>query len=279
MHDNGFIMPANFPIDCFKSSLDYKPEERDIFIVTYPKCGTTWVQYILYLLLNKGAPVEPGTNINSLIPHLEEVGKDRIRDLPRPRVIKTHLPYHLTPCSTQAKYICIARNPKDCCISFYHHTKGFPHHYNFLDGKFDDYFEIFLKGEVDFGDYFDHLLSWIAHKDDENVLFLLYEEMKENPEQSIKKIGEFLGSPFSESCSDDNVFNLVLQHSNIDVMRKTPDAWSSKRPPEAADFIRKGAVGDWRNYFSEDQTQRLDDKFRKKFGGTAAEHLWDKFDC
>lgn len=279
IHDNGFTMPGGFPKDCFESSLDYEPEAGDIFIVTYPKCGTTWVQCILYLLLNKGVPVEPGKSINDFIPHLEEVGKDRIKDLPRPRVIKTHLPYHLTPYSAQAKYIYIARNPKDCCVSFYHHTKGFPRHYAFLDGNFDDYFEVFVKGEVDFGDYFDHILSWISRKNDQNVLFLLYEKMKENTEQNIKRIGEFLGSPFLESCSDDHIFSLVLKYSSIDAMKRTPDTWSSRRPPGVENFIRRGIVGDWRNYFSEEQIQRLDDKSKQKFRGTAAEHLWDKFDC
>ena len=55
---NGFLMPMGFPEEQFQPSLEYKPADSDIFIATYPKCGTTWMQYIVYLLKNKGT-VEP----------------------------------------------------------------------------------------------------------------------------------------------------------------------------------------------------------------------------
>ena len=51
---NGFLMPMGFPEEQFQPSLEYKPADSDIFIATYPKCGTTWMQYIVYLLKNKG---------------------------------------------------------------------------------------------------------------------------------------------------------------------------------------------------------------------------------
>ena len=40
------------------------------------------------------------------------------------------------------------------------------------------FFECFVAGEVDFGDYFDNLTSWYVHKDDQNILFLTYESIK-----------------------------------------------------------------------------------------------------
>lgn len=110
-----------------------------------------------------------------LYPHLEEIGKETIEKLRQPRVIKTHFPRQLTPYHPAAKYIYVARNPFDCVVSFYHHTRGFIQHYNFADGTFDDFFECFIRGEVDFGDYFDHLLPWYEYRDEENVLFLTYE--------------------------------------------------------------------------------------------------------
>jgi hypothetical protein len=59
-------------------------------------------------------------------PHLEEMGKDFVREKATIaggyRLIKTHFPYKLTPQNPNAKYIYVARNPKDCVVSFYHHT-------------------------------------------------------------------------------------------------------------------------------------------------------------
>ena len=91
VHD-GFRMPMGFPIEGFASGQHYKPEATDIFVATYPKCGTTWTQYIVYLLLHGGQPLAPGQRLDELFPHLEEIGDAAVRALPTPRLIKTHLP-------------------------------------------------------------------------------------------------------------------------------------------------------------------------------------------
>ncbi|KAG0443395.1 hypothetical protein HPB47_014967 [Ixodes persulcatus] len=97
----------------------------------------------------------------------------------RPGAIKTHMPFQLQPYSKDTKYLYIARNPYDCCVSFFYHTKGLPR-YNFADGTFDEFFEMFIEGKVDTGDYFDNLLSWYEHRNDPNVLFLTYEDLKKD---------------------------------------------------------------------------------------------------
>ena len=82
--------------------------------------------------------------------------------MPRPGVIKVHLPYHLTPRSDKAKYIYVTRNPKDCCVSYFHHMKSIPGHG--FNGTFDEFFEFFINGNIDYGDYFDNLLGWYEHR-------------------------------------------------------------------------------------------------------------------
>lgn len=68
--------------------------------------------------------------------------------------------------------------------------------YKFQNGNFDDYFELFMDGKVDFGDYFDNLLSWYEHRNDSNVLFITYEQMKKDPKTYILKIAEFMGEKY-----------------------------------------------------------------------------------
>ena len=43
-------MPMGFPREALASALDYRAEPHDIFVASYPKCGTTWLQNIVYLL-------------------------------------------------------------------------------------------------------------------------------------------------------------------------------------------------------------------------------------
>ena len=266
-----FRMPMGFPVAGFSSALDYRAQSGDIFIAAYPKCGTTWVQYIVYLLLHEGAPLAGDRLLEKTIPHLEEVGREPVERLPKPRAIKTHLPFAMTPAHPEARYIYVARNPFDCVVSFYHHTRGFAQHYDFAAGTFEDYFECFLAGEVDFGDYFDNLASWYEHRDDSNVLFLTYESMKADPIRAIVTIAEFLELPCS---SDEATLNEVLRHSSLADMRKDQGRWSSQRPEDCPEFIRKGVVGDWLNHFSPDQAHRLADKFRAGAEASGFGRLW-----
>ncbi|KAH9375270.1 hypothetical protein HPB48_010838 [Haemaphysalis longicornis] len=39
-----------------RSALSYKPRADEVLVVTYPKCGTTWTQYLILSILSKGHP-------------------------------------------------------------------------------------------------------------------------------------------------------------------------------------------------------------------------------
>jgi sulfotransferase len=272
-HD-GFRMPMGFPLEGFTSGQRYRAQPGDIFVSTYPKCGTTWTQYIVYLLLNGGKRIRAGRNINDVFPHLEEVGAQIVQELPEPRLIKTHLPLQRTPWHPRARYVYVARNPFDCLVSFYHHTRGFVRHYDFADGTFDAFFECFISGEVDFGDYFDNLLSWVPRRDDPNVLFLTYEKMSAEPRAAVVAIGEFLGGAAARSARNEQLVTQIVAESSINSMRKNQERWSSERPKDMPEFVRKGIVGDWLNYFSKAQAQRLAARFVERTRGTPAENLW-----
>ena len=52
----------------FKSS-PFVAREGDVFIATFPRCGTAWIQQICKLIRNDG--VEDGTDIDSVFPWLD----------------------------------------------------------------------------------------------------------------------------------------------------------------------------------------------------------------
>jgi hypothetical protein len=273
VHD-GFRMPMGFPIAGFDSGQRYRVAPGDVFVASYPKCGTTWTQYIVYLLLNDGRPLMPKQSINDVFPHLEEVGEDVLRARPAPRLIKTHLPFARTPWSPRAKYVYVARNPFDCAVSFYHHTRGFVRHYDFAAGTWETFFECFLSGEVDFGDYFDNLLSWWPRRAEPNVLFLTYERMLADPAAAVSAIAGFLGGPASALGHDEQRLAGVVRDSSFGEMRRNQARWSSERPAWSPEFVRKGIVGDWTSHFTGDQARRLGAKLRARTAGTDIESLW-----
>jgi hypothetical protein len=264
-----------FPPEGFESGLRYRARRGDIFVATYPKSGTTWMQHIIYMIRHRGAPLPADRSMNDVFPHLEEVGERRVLALPQPRMIKTHLPFHMVPYHRSAKYICVARNPFDCVVSFYHHTRGFVRHYDFADGSFDDFFECFIEGRVDFGDYFEHLMSWHERAADRNVLFLTYEQMKADQRRAIVAVGRFLGGAWAETVRDQAVLDSIERHCGFDGMRRHQNRWSSARPSGMPPFVRKGIVGDWVNCLSAEQARRLETRLDETTRGTSAADLWD----
>ncbi|XP_077529087.1 amine sulfotransferase-like [Haemaphysalis longicornis] len=281
----------------------YQPRDGDVFLVSYPKCGSMWMQHILYGIFNSGITEVPTMEERQrAIPSMEfamiegaELGKP-------PLAIKTHLPFHLQPFSTKAKYIFITRNPYDCCVSYFYFVKSRPFS-NLQEATFCHFVNMFLRGNVPFGDYFDHLLSWYKHRHDGNVLILTYESLKRDTSGKILDIADFLDQ---KRCGDHlrqnpQALDAVLDLSSFQKMKSRNadyNSWSSKlqKLQETAnqeaehttgevqgevvekrvlgDRTRKGIVGDWKNHFSPEQVTQMKERIALKTRGTDVMSLW-----
>lgn len=296
--DGVLRLSRNFTVEMLRSALSYTPQPDDKFVVTFPKCGTTWTQHIGFLIFNKGVPPSSGLEFFHRSPFIEMIGASSVTDMTRPGVIKTHLPYHLMPMHPQAKYLYVCRNPKDTCVSMYYHTKGFTG-YDFADGKFDDFFEVFVTGQTDYGDYFDHVLGWYEHRNDPNVLFLHYEDMKAQPREGVLRIAEFFDKTYHKLLlENEDILQNVIKYSDVKSMqdyasrnftnfftkqieKEAPDGLRvfhevSQKNPSTASFIRKGIVGDWKNHFSPEQNARLEKKILERLSNTDLVDTWRK---
>lgn len=266
-------MPMGFPPEGIESVRRFVPRHNDIFVVSYPKSGTTWLQYIVYLLV-RGRALGADESLNDEFGHLEDVGAAAFDSMPHPRLIKTHLNRSMTPYADACRYLVIARNPFDCAVSFFHHTRGFPQHYDFADGSFDAFFECFLAGEVDFGDYFDHLTGWRAETDRDNVLFLTYEGLTRDPAKEIRRVADFLGTETASSVATVPALDRVIDETSLASMRRNQQRWSSLRPNWAPAFVRRGGIGDWRSLFTPGQAGALLEKSNQSLGGAGIGDLW-----
>lgn len=295
---DGVRMPGSFFPDRVREALNFKPKPGDIFLVTYPKCGTHWVQQISQLILNRGASASNYLDFQMKTPFLELTGTGNLDSMPPPRLFKTHFAFDRQPYHKDAKYVYIARNPRDCCVSFYHHSRCIPG-YEFAEGSFDDFFEIFIQGETDFGDYFDNLLSWYEHKDDANVCFLTYEDLKKNTRDGVLRLARFFGKEYAEPLEKDpDLLQQVLEKCSVQYMRDHIDMSSGDLqellnaaegsfmepvrklfvPRDGKDrmvqFIRKGEVGDWKCHFTPQHEARMQARIKEKTAGTDVMSLW-----
>ena len=254
---NGFKYPFSYSQKNIEFALNYKPLDSDLFLVTYPKSGTTWTQQILYLILNEGNPVNENKNfVNNTV--LEYKGEDCIRT----PIIKTHLPFNLLPYNKSSKYVYVVRNPKDTTVSYYNHMKML------FNCDFHHFFEHFLNGQIPYGDYFEHLMSFWSHRMDENFLFLVYEKMKANPKEAVLQMAKFLGENYVNKLMENNesILNKVLEYSSIEFMRNNLE--------ENQYIVRNGSVGQWKQYFNKEENERIENRFNLYFKGTKLYTIW-----
>lgn len=255
--------------------LDYKSRPDDIFIVTYPRSGTTWMQMILYQLTTDGE-MRIG-HIAEVCPWFERAAVNRrdLERLPSPRIFKSHLAYLFMP-KRKGKYIYVARNGKDVAVSFFHFYKS---HFRYRR-SFDRFFKEFLRGWVVYGSWFQHVRGWWKHRNRPDVLFLKYEDMIADLEGAIRKIAEFCGlnvpaeemPRILERCS----FDYMKQHEML-FDHATEVMWERGFTMNA--FLRKGRVGDSAAYFTAEQEAAFDHTFERRLGALGLSFDADANSC
>lgn len=258
-------------------------QKGDVFINTYPKAGTTWMSEIVWQVFFDGKTDERKMHLR--IPYLEyakddyncstkeELDKFYVES-PFPRVFKLHLPYHRMPLGDRKikpKFIYVIRTPKDVAVSYYFHYKGLGT-YKF-NRSWDEFFEMFFEGKVVDGSWFDHVIGWWGHRDDPNILFLKYEDMKKNLFGAVEKVAKFLGKELSteviERIANQTTFR-SMSEKNVTYIPASATTQGTNMK-----FLRKGEVGDWRNYFTDEQNRRFDDLYEKKMAGTGLKLQFD----
>ncbi|KAF3691420.1 Amine sulfotransferase [Channa argus] len=281
LHKGFWLINGIHDLDDVDQISSLETRDSDVFVVTYPKSGTIWMQQILLLLEAKGdvTTISKLNNLSNgdLIPWIEiKGGRQSFITASSPRKNVSHLPYHFMPSSLsqkKGKVIYVARNPKDVLVSYYHFHKMAKMLETPKD--FNDFFEKFLKGRVFASSWFEHIKSWYSHKDDVNMLFITYEEMIQDLQAAVERISLFLG----EELSDEELSNTV-KHSTFSNMRKIPQASYEQVPGDLLDhhqgrFMRKGTIGDWKNHFTVAQNEKFEEHFHREMMDFPLSFIWD----
>ncbi|XP_042305471.1 sulfotransferase 6B1-like [Sceloporus undulatus] len=252
-------------LETFEARLD------DIFLCGYRKTGTNWVEHILNHLAITAAKyteeeVEERISIArelAITPRLEFGDPDKFKKmekLPSRRIIVTHLHPHMLPTSifrNKAKVLVLIRNPKDTMVSSFHFRNKLS---SFPVSTWDEYFTDYMNGKVSGGSYFDYVKRWDKYIDDENVMGISYEELKENLNLGVQKIAKFFGL----SLNNEEIEG-VVEKSSIDALKERAHETHGLF---GAILFSKGHVGNWKSMFTESQSQAMDKKFEEHLAGT-----------
>ena len=200
----------------------------------------------------------------------------------RPRFFKSHANFQFLPRGSKAgatgsegvKVIVVSRNPKDTCVSMWHHAREKPE-FNLAGGAprpgsddppaptpvcddFEEFVQLFLAGKAECGSWFDHTLEWYAASlSDPNILFLKYEDMIADPAEAISKVAAFIGCGNSSE-----VIAKTVEASSMKNMRQTSGIYAGN--------MRKGGVGNWRKKIIENSliNAAFDGEYMKQMKGS-----------
>ncbi|XP_057962566.1 cytosolic sulfotransferase 5-like [Malania oleifera] len=264
----------------------FKAHDTDILLVTTPKSGTTWLKAITFALLNREN--YPDTtqnhplltaNPHDLVPFLElklyvEGQCPDLAPFGSPRLFSTHLPTVSLPESVTAsscKLVYLCRNPRDVFVSFWHFTNKLRLH-NMGTNSLDEVYDKFCRGVSIYGPFWDHVLGYwresleMPHK----VFFLKYEDLKEKPDVNLRRLAEFLGCPFSAEEETEGVVDEILKLCSFDNLSNLEVNRIAKLSSgeENNTFFRRGVVGDWMNYLTDEMIERLDQITEQKLQGS-----------
>jgi aryl sulfotransferase len=274
----------------------YQPRADDILIATYPKCGTTWTQRIVAMLLAGSAAPAPmhgpwfdfrmrGT--------AEETAADAETIVGR-RQVKSHLPYDALPVYEGVKVIHVARDGRDAAMSFHNHLIAYlppmieiMDQVSLADPKFGDraaptpadpvaFFRGWLADGGGRGDpgagFWEVERSYWAARGDANMLMVHYADMKADLDGEIRRIARFL-----EIETPAATLAQIVAAASFEAMR----AQGAQLMPNAAmawdggaeRFLYKGVNGRWKEVLTAEDLAAYDARVKAEFSPALAAWL------
>jgi hypothetical protein len=229
----------------------------DIFIVSYPKSGNTWVRFLIGNYITKcGLDF---TNSHLLLPDVHFNPDQCAKVELRPRFIKSHHTYR--PEYPRVIYIC--RDGRDVAVSYFYYLKKT----RILDdnAQFTTFLRDFaVKGIIRVGAWSQHVDSWTKEDRKESVLILKYEDILKDAEHELERIVKFANLELDKDLIAEAVRASTFEKMQKLEIKQHADYFARYGGEnEKIRFIRKGHKGDWRNHFSKE-----DEEFFKYIHGT-----------
>lgn len=274
--------------------LDFDVRSDDVFVCSMPKCGSSWVQIIVWLLkhgldyettrstdsedlictFNRPHGLDKRTDLfdnSKLNPEQQEAAKkkayhEHFESYKSPRVFKSFFPVWFLPKSVWSKsnkIVYVVRNPMDMVCSEYHFLRNT----YFFNAPFtmDDIVNGIVNDAWSISPRSDHIINyWNVSKQFPNVMFIAYEDLVKDAFVNIKKISEFLECKYT-----DQQLTELMKYVSFANMRKMKtinretyvasmeQRIGKTRPDAEFQFLRKGKVGGYRDDLNEEQIQKL----------------------
>ena len=254
--------------------IDHRP--GDIVLSVPSKCGTTWTQMLVALLIFDTADLP--APLSELSPWIDmrtepiDALRERIEAQAHRRFFKTHVPLDGLPLQPDVSYIVVGRDPRDAWVSMEHHLDnldvpkalaqrcddgaGDPEPWPDLPDEPGERFRAMLDRPVGsnhtnahLAQVVHHLLTGWRRRHQPNVLLLHYADMMRDLPAVLGQIASFLGIERSQQRLAE-----LAEAAALDAMRSratelAPNASADLWRDPAAVF-RGGTSRSWAPWFT-----------------------------
>lgn len=276
-----------------------EPRAGDIIVCTAPKCGTTWTQRIVsMLMLQSPAPI-PVMQMHPwldafFLPH--DVVIPMLNTAPGRRMLKTHLPSDALPLHDDTLYIHVARDPRDACMSYHNHMTNMADAglaaldahglgnpdiaapYPRAPADPHDFFRRWLRDPAfaPFDDWtcaevFDLQRSYWALRHRPNVLLAHYNDLKADLDAEMRRIAAFIGVETPAALWPE-----LVEAAGFAAMQRDGDALlglaAQNWKEGGKTFMHKGTNARWHGLLT--KTDLADYDTAARAGMTAALRAW-----
>jgi aryl sulfotransferase len=275
---------------------NYRPRPGDIVVATYPKCGTTWTQRIVDMLIHQSTAPRP---IMETYPWLDatffapvEDDLARLEAQTQRRSIKSHLPFDSLPIYDSVKYVHVARDGRDACFSFHNHQQGLTEQALRSIAEANgwppeaqpppppedpaDFYRQWIghaeggePGPFDELNFFDYEMTYWRERARPNLLLVHFNDLKADLAGEIRRISDFLDIP-----TPDAVLQEIAEAARFESMKSDGAALLAKIDllfdRGAERFLNKGTNGRWRDVLGQDDLARYAALAKARFTPAAA---------
>jgi len=221
----------------------------DVFFVSYPKSGTTWLQFIIANLLKKDD--NEIIDFNTVLKYVyTKSTRDRVlSENPRERIIKSHDVFKATYHKKYRNIIYLVRDARDVYVSYYYYLrKHLPPDMTFS--------EFLRKEDIYPSKWHIHVESWIEQPN--IVLVIKYENLLKNTYEEVCKVADVFGKGrFSEEKIRKAIKDSSFENMQLLEKQKGRPFLSEDAAKKSTTFVRKGVEGDWKNHFSKSDEEYL----------------------
>ncbi len=211
-----------------------KPKNRtdNIYLVSFPKSGNTWVSFLIANTINSYLNLKMEVNffnIHFFVPEISDYAPPSIEYYPFRKIVKSHNSF-----TKDYRYIfMLIRNPADVMISYFHYLKNL--------NQYNKGISSFIRDEkYGIKAWCKHTESWLNESlPSQRLHIFFYEDFRQNPEKELRKMFNLMGFNIMPKILEEAVEK--SDFSNMKKLEQTTGSYSMKKYEKFA-FVRKGKI-------------------------------------